>query len=184
MAVIHANLEDLFHTEAGTKQTPFSWFSQTTFSYLFLWKQNYFQVFLCKFHWSLFIWVHLTNSHHWFRYNALASLYAGSKPWPEPILTKIYLLFDWATPSQLQKGQEVPLKTVYSVWLNFFKDCHLGYLNLKIYSLIKVSQAICFNDGSTLAQVMAQVMAWCLTAPSQYLNQCWLIISEVQWHSH
>ena len=33
------------------------------------------------------------------------------------------------------------------------------------------------RSGSTLAQVMA----WCLTAPSHYLNQCWLIISEVQW---
>ena len=33
--------------------------------------------------------------------------------------------------------------------------------------------------GSTLAQVLA----WCLTAPSHYLNQCWLIISNVQWHS-
>ena len=27
-------------------------------------------------------------------------------------------------------------------------------------------------------------MACCLTAPSHYLNQCWLIISEVQWHSY
>ena len=36
------------------------------------------------------------------------------------------------------------------------------------------------RSGSTLAQVMA----WCLTAPSHYLNQCWLIISEVQWHSY
>ena len=31
---------------------------------------------------------------------------------------------------------------------------------------------------------LAQVMACCLTAPSHYLNQCWLIItSQVQWHS-
>ena len=30
---------------------------------------------------------------------------------------------------------------------------------------------------------LAQVMACCLTAPSHYLNQCWLIISKVQWHS-
>ena len=36
------------------------------------------------------------------------------------------------------------------------------------------------KSGSTLAQVMA----CCLTAPSHYLNQCWLIISEVQWHSY
>ena len=31
---------------------------------------------------------------------------------------------------------------------------------------------------------LAHKMACCLTAPSQYLNQCWLIISEVQWHSY
>ena len=30
---------------------------------------------------------------------------------------------------------------------------------------------------------LAQVMACCLTAPSHYLNQWWLIISKVQWHS-
>ena len=35
------------------------------------------------------------------------------------------------------------------------------------------------RPGSTLAQVMA----CCLTAPSHYLNQCWLIISKVQLHS-
>ena len=35
------------------------------------------------------------------------------------------------------------------------------------------------RSGSTLAQVMA----CCLTAPSHYLNQCWLIISKVPWHS-
>ena len=30
---------------------------------------------------------------------------------------------------------------------------------------------------------LAQVMACCLTAPSHYLNQCWLMIREVLWHS-
>ena len=29
---------------------------------------------------------------------------------------------------------------------------------------------------------LAQVMACCLMAPSHYLNQCWLIISDVFWH--
>ena len=33
--------------------------------------------------------------------------------------------------------------------------------------------------GSTLAQVMA----WCRQAKSHYLNQCWLIISKILWHS-
>ena len=36
------------------------------------------------------------------------------------------------------------------------------------------------RSGSTLAQVMA----CCLTAPIHYLNLCWLIICEVQWHSY
>ena len=35
------------------------------------------------------------------------------------------------------------------------------------------------RSGSTLVQVMA----CCLTAPSHYLNQCWLSISSVQWLS-
>ena len=35
------------------------------------------------------------------------------------------------------------------------------------------------RSGSTLAQVMA----CCLTAPGHYLNQSWLIISKVKWHS-
>ena len=30
---------------------------------------------------------------------------------------------------------------------------------------------------------LVQVMAWCHQATSHYLNQCWLIISKVLWHS-
>ena len=30
---------------------------------------------------------------------------------------------------------------------------------------------------------LVQVMACCLTAPSHYLNQCWLVITKVQWCS-
>ena len=46
---------------------------------------------------------------------------------------------------------------------------------------LRSSDAIWFDrTGSALAQVMAH----CLTTPSQYLNQCWLIINEVQWHSY
>ena len=45
---------------------------------------------------------------------------------------------------------------------------------------LRPSDAIWWHrSGSTLAQVMA----CCLTAPSHYLNQCWLIISSVQWLS-
>ena len=31
---------------------------------------------------------------------------------------------------------------------------------------------------------LVQVTACCLTAPSHYLNQCWLNISDGQWYSH
>ena len=30
---------------------------------------------------------------------------------------------------------------------------------------------------------LVQAMACCLTAPSHYLNQCWLMITDVQWQS-
>ena len=32
--------------------------------------------------------------------------------------------------------------------------------------------------------ILPQVMAWCLTAPSHYLNQRWLFISKFWWQSH
>ena len=54
-----------------------------------------------------------------------------------------------------------------------------------------LSQAQCVNSlwpsdvigrrGSR--STLVQVMACCLTAPSHYLNQCWLIISKIKWHS-
>ena len=34
-----------------------------------------------------------------------------------------------------------------------------------------------------LRSTLAQVMTWCLMAPSHYLNQCWLLISEILWYS-
>ena len=40
---------------------------------------------------------------------------------------------------------------------------------------------VIWRQGSR--STLAQVMAWCRQAPSHYLNQCWLMISEVLWHS-
>ena len=40
---------------------------------------------------------------------------------------------------------------------------------------------VIWQQGSRLT--LAQVMACCLMTPSHYLNQCWLMISEVLWHS-
>ena len=42
----------------------------------------------------------------------------------------------------------------------------------------------CHNiDWGMFGLTLAQIMACCLTAPSHYLNQCWLTISEVLGHS-
>ena len=68
----------------------------------------------------------------------------------------------------------------YGNWSWFVKRfllCTTGDL----FNSLGLSDAIWQQrSGSTLAQVMA----CCLMAPSHYLNQCWLIISEVQWHSY
>ena len=37
--------------------------------------------------------------------------------------------------------------------------------------------------GDRSMSTLVQVMACCLTAPSHYLNQCWIIISGVKWRS-
>ena len=58
-------------------------------------------------------------------------------------------------------------------------DCDLVSGTYSINSLWPSDTIWQQKSGSTLAQVMA----WCLTAPSHYLNQCWLIISEGLWHS-
>ena len=57
-------------------------------------------------------------------------------------------------------------------------------VNILLYALslkfIVPSNTIWWQrSGSTLAQVMA----CCLTAPSHYLNQCWLITKGFMWYS-
>ena len=71
--------------------------------------------------------------------------------------------------------------------LDFQIDMILKYIDIKVlmqYDFVLNSLWPCdiirrYRSGSTLAQVMA----CCLTAPSHYLNQCWLIISDVLWYS-
>ena len=80
-------------------------------------------------------------------------------------------------------------------------DCHLispsHYLDQWWHIVNKIIRNtspcnFCGNDfdinswwpSSTKWQHWSRPMAWCLTAPSHYLNQCWLFISEVVWHLH
>ena len=56
--------------------------------------------------------------------------------------------------------------------------CHLQWQCLNNSSLPSDTTQW-HRSGSTIAHVRA----CCLTAPSHYLNQCWLIIRGVLWHS-
>ena len=51
---------------------------------------------------------------------------------------------------------------------------------LNIINSLRPSDAIWRQWSWT---TLAQVMACCLTAPSHYLNQCWLITRGVLWHT-
>ena len=66
----------------------------------------------------------------------------------------------------------VSWKKIFVFWLNFHQVC--SWVSLWPSDTIWRQRT-----GLTLVQVMA----CCLTATSHYLNQCWLIISKVQWHS-
>ena len=59
----------------------------------------------------------------------------------------------------------------------------LQFVGMHRYTLINSLRPsdIIWWQGSR--SILAQVMACCLRAPSHYLNQCWLMISEVLWHS-
>ena len=59
------------------------------------------------------------------------------------------------------------------------RGSHVAYLPTTFNSLWP-SDAI-WQQGSR--STLVGVMACCLTAPSHYLNQCWLIISKIQLHS-
>ena len=59
---------------------------------------------------------------------------------------------------------EIPLASVCSGFINSLRPSDAFWRH---------------RSGSPLAQVMA----CCLTAPSHFLNQCWLIISKIKLHS-
>ena len=94
------------------------------------------------------------------------------------------------TLCQSTRSSAFTILTHYSIKFivsNCYPNCYFTQIDfkqkltccLRVNSL-RPSDAIWQQrTGSTLAQVMA----CCLTAPSHYLNQCWLIISKVMWLS-
>ena len=98
---------------------------------------------------------------HWFRYGLMPD---RTKPLPEPMLTS----HQWSL--------------VAVTWRQFRRKFS-RYLSFISASKLLTHWGLVTSYGDRSGSTLAQVMACCLTAPSHYLNQCWLIISEVQWHS-
>ena len=101
----------------------------------------------------------------------------GAKSLPEPVL-------DY---HQLESWEQISV--LIGIPSFSFKKMHLKMLFAKMaaifsrwrwFNWLRPSDVIWrHRSGSTLAQVMV----CCLTAPSHYLNQCWLLISKVHRHS-
>ena len=110
---------------------------------------------------------HLMRSRHCFRYGEVLP---GNKPcWPRSV-----------SPYGITRPQCVKGSLLISTAFNSFKVVRLWDMSnprmLLVFNSLWLSDAILQQgSGSTSAQVM--------TAPSHYLNQCWLIINKVQWHS-
>ena len=85
-----------------------------------------------------------------------------------------------ANQSQCLAGPQFTKKTL-SYWYKMVYNGIAMPIRRHLFNSLWPSDTIWRQrSGSTLAQVMA----CCLTAQSHYLNQCWLIISGVQWHSY
>ena len=72
----------------------------------------------------------------------------------------------------------------YELEITFFKL--LQFLSGENVHLYKTLNSLWPSDAiwrQASRSTLVQVMACCLMAPSHYLNQCWLIISNVLWHS-
>ena len=61
-------------------------------------------------------------------------------------------------------------------------SCHFNFICAELLCLINslwLGDAIWWHRTES---TLAQAMACCLMPPSHYLNQCWLIISEILWY--
>ena len=90
----------------------------------------------------------------------------GTKPLPEPMLTNP----QWGRGHSSEGNFTLNAQDIYP-WHE---------LKINWFNSLWSSDAIWRQRSRS---TLAQVMTCCLTAPSHYLNQCWLIIREVQWHS-
>ena len=66
---------------------------------------------------------------------------------------------------------------VFGCWRSLW--IHSSQKGVRFTRLVLVSPY-----GDKFNAILAQVMTCCLTAPSHYLNQWWIIIKDIVWHLH
>ena len=111
----------------------------------------------------------------------LVTISPGNELWPSQ-----HLALNWTNADLLSIGHLIPnFKSNLDQNTNFHSKNAFEMLSptccpfcLGLNSLWPSDFIWWHRSRSTLAQVMA----WCLMAPSHYLNQCWLLISVVKWH--
>ena len=109
-----------------------------------------------------------------------------------------WLLMPWFLASPVHQLSQYYLCRIYRSLSVTRKDfnylCHTSLEKWKKYKYIFMFHKFSLTMVNSLWpsdviwrqrtwSTLVQVMACCLTAPNHYLNQCWLIISDVLWHS-
>ena len=83
---------------------------------------------------------------------------------------------------------------MWDVFCEFWKNSNMSLQVWTVFSGIAVGLSLVLNWFNSLwpshtiwqhgsGSTLVQVMACCLMTPSHYLNQCWLTMSKVLWHS-
>ena len=117
----------------------------------------------------------------------------STKPLPQPMLNSDWRGSVTSTSEQFQllfcikKFQNYTFKIIAThprgQWVKSEKIFGRSWVYL--IQIHKMLNSLWHRDdirGWRSWSTQVQVMACCLTAPSHYLNQCWLTISEVLWH--
>ena len=107
----------------------------------------------------------------------------------QPMLTYVHNITKWYCPYISSHCISQWIGAIGAILLTKINSISHGldawicnYMSVKMWLINTMcpSDTIWWNiTGSTLAQVMD----CCLTAPSHYPNPCWLLISEILWHS-
>ena len=151
---------------------------QTTFSNAFSWMIIH--EFWLRFHWILYGRVQLTIFHHWFRQwlgTDQATSHYLDQWWPCLLMHMYVTRPQWVKCTLNGDKDPGPALTHWPLG-DLDAILKLQFLILCYWLVSSDLLMIMHPDGTPWdlkddKSTLVQVMAWCLTAPSHYLSQCW-----------